>query len=460
MKLSKAKNKKPNFKSRKFSCNFELEPFYFSKHEKYLNRQKSGLETILGEIKNCELAILTNTEKPINKIIKKLLIKLKKNLNYLAEEENAELNYYENINTKKKNILYNQMFIDCRSEQWKNNTNYISGKKINMYNLSSELFFLKTLNFKAENDIKQINNNITKITNDYNYLNLCTKYLSIEEKENLCFHPKYYPLINKILKKQMDDIRSQFELKLYAKNENQNLIQFKNKNNIINKNEGLTNKKEIIKEDSKELYKSVSLNNKKNNNIDNIISTYNKIKKDKKKEKEKYGNYGDNIIIVDTESNYYNDINISDDKISKSNSLSSKISSSIDGNNIINNINIKNIIKPRINLNINFNLHLDEISNYQENMVYNSQRNKNNNDIDNDNNNNIFINNINNIKRKKGLLSSGSLPNFLINSIQEKNIKISSNNENNKNILNDKKSLEKHNSNSKEIFSKEYLITI
>ena len=240
MKLSKAKNKKPNFKSRKFSCNFELEPFYFSKHEKYLNRQKSGLETILGEIKNCELAILTNTEKPINKIIKKLLIKLKKNLNYLDEEENAELNYYENINTKKKNILYNQMFIDCRSEQWKNNTNFISGKKINMYNLSSELFFLKTLNFKAENDIKQINNNITKITNDYNYLNLCTKYVSIEEKENLCIHPKYYPLISKILKKQIDNIRSQFELKLSAKNEKQNLIQFKNKNN--------TNKKEIIKE--------------------------------------------------------------------------------------------------------------------------------------------------------------------------------------------------------------------
>ena len=48
-------------------------------------------------------------------------------------------------------------------------------------------------------------------------------------------------------------------------------------------------------------------------------------------------------------------------------------------------------------------------------MVYNSQRNKNNKDIDNDNNNNIFINNINNIKRKKGLLFFGSIPNFLIN---------------------------------------------
>ena len=457
MKISKTRNKNQNFKSGIFSSNFEIKPYFLSKyekHEKYLNRQKSDLETLLGEIKNCELAILTSAEKPIYKIIKKLLTKLKKNLNYLAEEENAELNYYENINSKKKTTLQNQMFIDYRNEKWKNN-NFFSEKKINMYNLSSELFLLKTLNFKAENDIKLINNNITKLSNDYNYLNLCIKYVSIEEKENICIHQKYYPFINKLLKKQLDDIRNQFELKLSAKKENiQNIIQSKNKNYLINKNEGYIFKKEA----PKEYHKSFSPNIMDNNNIYNIISIYNKIKKDKKKEKEKYGNYGDNIIIVDTESNYYNDINISDDKISKSNSLySSEISSSINDIRISNNIDIKNIIKPHINLNINFNLNLDKISQFQEHIVYNSQRNKNNKDIDKDidKENNIF--NINYRRKEKRLSSIGPLPNFMVNLIQEKNNKISRNNEN---ISYKIKSFDRHNSNSKEILSKDYLMTI
>ena len=456
MKISNVRNKKSYLKRRWHFCHLESEPYFISKIEKYLIRQKSSLETLIGEIKNCEIALLTNNENPTYKIIKKLLIKLKRNLSYLAEDENSELQYYEKIVSKKKIALQNQMFIDYRTEQGKN-SKYFSKKKINMNNLSSELFLLKTLNFKVENDIKKINNNITKITNDYNYLNLCKKYLSIEEKENICIHPKYYPFINKILKKQIDDIRNKFEIKLASKKENnQNLI--KSINYSLNKNDYI-NKKEIIKKDNKTLCKSLSLNKINNNNIDNIISTFNKIKKDKKKEKEKYGNYGDNIIIVDTESNYYNDINISNEISSNSNSqYTSEISSSINEDNINKNLNIKNIIKPHINLNINFNLHLDKISHFQEDyLVYNSQRNKNNKDINNykkDKDNCIFLNNI---KERKGL-SSKALPNFMVNTVQEKNNKISRNKENF--LVYDKQTFEKKNSNSKEILSKEYLITI
>ena len=68
-----------------------------------------------------------------------------------------------------------------------------------------EIELLKILNFKAENDIKQVNNMIFKITNDYNYLKVCMKYLSIDEKENLCLQPKYYPFISKILSKQINN---------------------------------------------------------------------------------------------------------------------------------------------------------------------------------------------------------------------------------------------------------------
>ena len=207
--------------------------------KQYFNPKKYVIETLLGEIKNCEIYMLTNPEKPTNKNIKNLLKKLNKNFKFLEKEKNTEKKILTQSISVKKTQLKNLIFSDYYNDQTKNNKLLNNNKKINLINLKSEIELLKTLNFKAENDIKQINNMILKLSNDYHYLNLCMKYLSIDNKE------------------------------------------------------------EII-EESKEYSKTFTLN-KINYNINNIISKYNK-KEDPEKISEKFEQFNDKVIIVDASS--------------------------------------------------------------------------------------------------------------------------------------------------------------
>ena len=415
-----------------------------NKKERYLYNHKSNLETILAIIKNYQISILTNNKTPSNKDIKNKLLKLFQNLQEFKNEQNADLKLLEQIISDKKNTLKNQIFIDCRNDQIKNNKN-LSGKRYSLYNLNSELSLLKTLNFKVENDIDQINNIINKISNDYNYLNMCMKYLSIDEKENMCIQPKYQPFITKILHKQLEEIREKFKLIVAAKKiQNEEIEEAKNdlhklKSNFLKKSIGLMNKKDIIKEESKEYnFQSLSLN-QINTHINNIIANYNKYKE----EEEKNENFIDNVIIIDAK----NDNEEKEEEESELRSVSSSQISSSSKESKKRKIIINNNIRPNINLNINLNLNLDNLNYFNEKMEYNSERN-------NKDNINVFYN----TKRKKGLSSTGSLPYFIINKIKEKNLKNSRNTY--KSNLKNFNSFDKNISNSNEILSKEYLVTI
>ena len=276
-----------------------------------------------------------------------------------------------------------------------------------------------------------------KITNDYNYLNVYRKYLSIEEKENICINPKFYPFISLLLTKQLNEARQKFKIyedaKKYQNEEIENTINeiTKFQNYLINKKIEYLNDKEIIKEESNEFSKNLTLN-KINENINEIISKCNKYKGEENKE-----NYNDNIIIIETESK-------NDDEDSDSNNFNSSEFSSF--SIIKKNKNIKNNNQPYANLNFNLNINFYKIYHFQENMKYNSERNNKN-----------IITFLNNIKIKKGLSSTGSLPHLMINAIKDKS---NPNSRNNKSKLNDINYIDKYNSNSNEILSKEYLMTI
>ena len=170
------------------------------------------------------------------------------------------------------------------------------------------------------------------------------------------------------------------------------------------------NNKEIIQEESKEFSQSIILT-KIQNNINNIMKTYNKKKQNVHK-------YNDNIIIIDSpddDESFNSDF--SDDNDNDELSISSIKGKDKD-------VKINNYIEQFINLNmnINFNVKCDKTTN-KENIMYNSERNNSkNNDI------------LNNNKRKKGLSSTGSLPNFIVNCIQEEIIEIPKNINNMDNI--------------------------
>ena len=440
--LNKERNYKIPPRKKNVSRNIESVALTRLKQKKqYFNPKKYVIETLLGEIKNCQIYMLTNPEKPTNKNIKNLLKKLNKNLKFLEKEKNTEKKILAKSISVKKTQLKNLILSDYYNDQTKNNKYLNNNKKINLINLKSEIELLKTLNFKAENDIKQINNMILKLSNDYHYLNLCMKYLSIDNKENLCLQPKYYPFISKVLHKQIEDSRSKYKLIATAKKIQNEEIE-STKNDISNLKDHLTNikkdNKEEIIEESKEYSKTFTLN-KINYNINNIISKYNK-KEDPEKISEKFEQFNDNVIIVDASS--------------KSNSISDDFHSSLlspsysTKNKKNKKITIKNLIQPKINVNINLNLHFDKSYHLNEHMVYNSERNYKEKEKDNF----LFLYNS---KRKKGLSSTDSLPYLMAGNI--KNSKKSSRNDKSK--FKYKEFFDKNVSNSNEILNKEYLIT-
>jgi hypothetical protein len=359
---------------------------------------------------------------------------------YLVKEQKSEKDKLEKAISTKKSQIQSQMLSDYRNDKTKTNNKYNKSKIVNVVNLKSEIELLKILNFKAENDIKQVNNMIFKITNDYNYLKVCMKYLSIDEKENLCLQPKYYPFISKILSKQIDDIRNKYKLILSTIDLQKEELE-KAKYDIIKIKKIFIREracKEIINEESKQSKRSLSKENINKNFNDCITLHKKKDKQDKKRKKEKYIQYDDNIIIVETDS---------------SNSLSEAINSSSmssysTNKNKHNKISIKNLINPNINVNINLNLHFNKDYNATDNIAYNTQRNKKEKEKD----NLLFLYNA---KRKKGLSSTDSLPYLMINNIKNS----VPHSRNNKSKLNNISLFDKNASNSNEIINKEYLIT-
>ena len=81
--LNKERNYKIPPRKKNVSSNIESVALTRLKQKKqYFNPKKYVIETLLGEIKNCQIYMLTNPEKPTNKNIKNLLKKLNKNLKF------------------------------------------------------------------------------------------------------------------------------------------------------------------------------------------------------------------------------------------------------------------------------------------------------------------------------------------------------------------------------------------
>ena len=423
----KNRNRKLIFSSTCISCPLQFDVKISSNNLEKLISHKLSLELLLSEIKTSEIAVLFNSDESINKNILSILLDLKKELNIMHEEKKAKLNKLKDEITNKKVILQKQLFNVNKNEPSKNpKENIENDKKITntKYNINSELSLLKTLDFMAENYINQIDSIILKKTNDYNYLKLCMEYTSVEEKEIICLEPKYEPLITKILHKEIFDKRKKFKLVVSAKqyqndeleNTKQNLAQLKNF--IEKKKNGYVDNKEIIPEESKEFTQSITLN-RMNNNINNLMNIYNK-------QKQMEDIYNDNIIIID---------NLDDESFNsnaKSNSSKNENKDADINNKISKLINL--------NMNINFNVNFDKFfgNNY---LLYNSER-----------TNNDILNLLNTNKKKKGLSSTGSLPNIM-NSIRDDSVEVSINDQS-KNKISEANNICKYINNSRENLNK------
>ena len=254
---------------------------FLSKSQEFIHSHKTSLEILLYIIKSAQISFLSNSN---NKKIKNLLIELKKNLDEIFIQQNLKLTYFQQEIAKKKTKIKKYIFENNQDKSGLD-TNCENKSEINYQKLKSEIDLLKLQNFSIEQNIEEIRNKIKKMNKDYNYMKLCIPYNYFDEKEIFCVEQKYFPLIIKLLNKQINNNKKKFDKIIFAKqeqNEEMELI-----NNYISdlkiflskeKNEDLKN--EIYNED----YKSNNFNNITRYNTYNI-SSGKKFTEEEKKEK-------------------------------------------------------------------------------------------------------------------------------------------------------------------------------
>ena len=396
-------NKKPIFKSR--SVPIGVNTFLPSKKEEILTERKISLETLLDEIKDVEIKILSDNQKSKNKTYKDILLELKENLDISLNEKNSNSEYLQKKISQIKKPLQNKIYIESKNTQEKNKFN--NKKNINIYNLKSERELLEMLNFKVENDVKQINNTIFLKKEEIDYLNLCMEYPYIEEKVTMCNQQKYFPFISKLLCHKLNKLLKKLKftgsLKQYQNDEIEGLIQniTRLKNFISIKNNGYVDNNKIIQEESKDITNNISTYTL--NNINNIINMYKQMRQTEEDEKEE-----DNIIILNEEDNNNKtkaDVNDAHEYIPSFNSKKNE-----DTNINDNKRNIQQFINLNMNINLNVNYdnyNYDKIK-YNEEMRYNSDR-----DF------NPSKKNHNKIGQDSEYSSSNSLPNLINDSVKE-----------------------------------------
>ena len=351
-----------------------------SKKEEFLFSHKTSLEMLLSVIKNSQISFLSNISKN-NKIskknIKQILLEFKDNLNTMYNEQNAKTEFFQSLAVKQKSVIQNQLFENIKKN------------KI-FQNLKDEIEQLKELNFKAQNDIKYIENLIIKNNNIEQYLN---KNKNIVKKdfpnEINCIKPKLYSMVSYLLHRKDIETKKYFKYLVSTKQRQNDQMSYVTKSIeqlkylIYNKENGYSNyiyAEDIIPEESKEYTKSVTINNI-NNTINKIIFNQNKIDINNNNDKDEY--VSDNSSV---------------------NSIENNIDDKNEGNKLNNYINV--------NMNINFNFNFDKIYNITDDIKYNSDR------IINNNNDK----NTSNLKHKKGNASTGNLPYLIIKSITEEKI--------------------------------------
>lgn len=377
----------------------------FSKKEEFLFSHKSSLETLLSIIKNVQITFLSNISKNNknynNKKLKEIIIELRENLLTMYNQQKAKSSFLESQSTKKKIFIQNKIF-------------EISKKNEIFQNLKTELEQLRILNFKAENDIKLIQNLAMKnfSINEYLKKNISKYY---EEKEINCLKPKFHSIITRILNGENIETKNYFKYVVSRKQHQDDQIRFllkrieQLKSFIYNKQNGYNNyifAEDIIPEDSKEYSQSM--------NINNINKTLNKIIMNK---------------------NRNNILNIENDEFSSENS-SLSIKKNNEGKNLNKFINL--------NMNINLNFNFDKKYTITDDNKYNSDRVIKNKDK-----------NCLRLKQKKGFSSTDNLPYLIMNFIKEET-KSQGNNNEKEEIFNHKNKT----TISNDILPEEYLVTI
>ena len=250
---------------------------FLSKSQEFIHSHKTSLEILLYIIKSAQISFLSNSN---NKKIKNLLIELKKNLDEIFIQQNLKSSYFEQEITKKKTTLKKYMYEENQDE-----LGFGNKRKIDYQKLKSEIDLLKLQNFSIEQNIEEIQSKIKKMNKDYNYMKLCIPYNYFDEKEIFCVEQKYFPLIIKLLNKQINDNKKKFDKIIFTKQEQNEEMELVG--NYIShlkiflskeKNEDLKN--EIYNED----YKSNNFNNITRYNTYNI-SSGKKFTEEEKKEK-------------------------------------------------------------------------------------------------------------------------------------------------------------------------------
>ena len=252
-----------------------------SKYQEFIHSHKTSLETLLYIIKSAQISFLSNSN---NKKIKNLLIELKKNLDEIFIQQNFKLTYFQQEIAKKKTKIKKYIFENNQDKSGLD-TNCENKSEINYQKLKSEIDLLKLQNFSIEQNIEEIQNKIKKMNKDYNYIKLCIPYNYFDEKEIFCVEQKYFPLIIKLLNKQINENKKKLNKIIFAKegqNEEIELI-----NNYIShlklylsKERGEDLKNEIYNED----YRSNNCNNITRYNTYNI-SSGKKFSEEEKREK-------------------------------------------------------------------------------------------------------------------------------------------------------------------------------
>ena len=381
-KAQKLKNRNQNSHRRWKSSITELNYSEPTNKENTLHCYKSSLNNLLNTIKNNLLTIFSNSAKKKNKSMINLLKELKENLNSLLIEKNGTLKFYGETLSNSKCSLQNELFFENKIEINANKYKCINSKKINnmnIKNIKSEIDSLKIINFKVENDIKQIESEILKKIDDQNFLSFCTPNSTIEKKEISCILPKYNSIVTSLLHKQLTIKRKKFRATVSKKqNKIDDIDSIKAsiaslKKIILQKKSKYTENKDVIIEDySNEFTRSLD-SRMNNDNVNNIITSFNKGKAQSRKMS--------NISAINKSNNSNNGY----ENVSNSGNENSKNSENESNDSYVlsiasfedekKDVNI-NINKNIINLNINLNLNSDQINIYQlpENIDYNTDR--------------------------------------------------------------------------------------
>ena len=342
-----------------------------SERKSYLIGQKSFLEIILDQIKNCQCHFLS--EKMSLKKLKHYLTIMKNNFVFISREKiNSKLFLEKIIKTKKltiqkglnekevkepmenvQNTQYNSIGSINYTRQSSKNINKMNDK----INYSNEKEQLENLNFKIENEIEKIEFEIHKKINLI--INLKTYKLNQEENlelicENQNIKEKALHIMKKNLKKYQKELLNIINIKIKNDLEiNKTKEQIEYFKDQIKFAKNYIDSENIIYEDSSDFSKSIIIEETKQHILDDNKNNDKNIKKDNKNNKNKENRHSLDITYNFDENSNINNINSNQINLNDiNNEINQKVIRSL--SNKIKRMDFLNLNK-NCNLNINFN---------------------------------------------------------------------------------------------------------